>query len=75
MRNLLKHHKLKLIHARNKKIIIEDTRTATSENGLLESGDWHKVTVDINVDEKVGIEGEFFLIAQDLIMVVSYQEK
>jgi len=59
MKNLLKNHKLKLIHARQRKIV-EDT----FDDGMGEWRDgWHHVTVDTNIDDKTGIEGEFLIDA------------
>lgn len=62
MKNLLKNHKLKLILARQRKIV-EDTFDSGMGNWNVVSGDFHHVTVDTNVDDKTGIEGEFLIDA------------
>lgn len=60
MRDLLKHHKLKLIQARHKRIIEDDFDNGLGEWKVIE-GDFHQVTVDTNVDDKTGIEGDFLI--------------
>lgn len=59
IKNLLSYHKLKLIQARQRKII-EDT----FDDGMGEwYGGFHHVTVDTNIDDKTGIEGDFLIDA------------
>jgi len=62
MKGLLRNHKLKLILARQKKIA-EDTFESGMGDWSAVSGDFHQVTVDTNVDNKTGIEGEFLIDA------------
>lgn len=62
MRSLLNNHKLRLIQARHKKIV-EDTFDSGLDGWTPLEGDWHQVTVDTNVDEKTGIEGDFLINA------------
>lgn len=62
MRGLLQNHRLKLIQARHKKIV-EDTFEEGMGEWRIVEGDWHQVTVDTNVDDKTGIEGDFLIDA------------
>ena len=62
MKNLLKDHKLKLILARQSKVI-EDTFDSGMGSWNVISGDFHHVTVDTNVDDKAGIEGDLLIDA------------
>lgn len=62
MKDLLSYHKLRLIRARHKKITEDYFDVGMGEWKSIE-GDWHQVTVDTNVDDKTGIEGDFLINA------------
>lgn len=62
MKALLRHHKLRLIQAKQFKII-EDNFESGLGKWRVVSGDFHQVTVDTNEDDKTGMEGELLINA------------
>lgn len=62
MYNLLKQHQLRLLLARDK-LISKNTFESGLEDWKVTSGEWHKITIDSNVDQSSGLDGNLALDA------------
>ncbi|OON99141.1 MAG: hypothetical protein ATN35_02200 [Epulopiscium sp. Nele67-Bin004] len=58
MHDLLTYHKLKLIHANQVTYLKEEYTDQTLGGWNITDGEWHAITVDSNIDESGGLDGD-----------------